>query len=172
MKNIIVKNGMYALATLFILNMVSLALFGTGPDSYEFGEIFGYSSIILCLVFVFLGIRQNNLTNDKVSFMNNFGVGSAISFFPSLFFGIYNVVYVKWIEPDFMENYYEYTMQSMKATMSSEEFEIAKNQMMAEQDMFNNIYIQFFFMFLTVFVIGIIISILTSTIYQFKTARS
>lgn len=142
MKNPIIKNGLIATVILMGINLLSLIIYGTDSQYFDIGEIIGYSSIVLCLLFVFVGIRESELVNGSNSFGKRFGIGSAIAFFPSLAFGIYNVIYVTIIDPEFMEKYNTYMLDKMREGRSAEEFEIIKNQYMADAAMWDNLWIQ------------------------------
>jgi hypothetical protein len=168
MKNIIIKKGLYSAALLIMINLLSLLIIGTDPSNYGIGEIIGYSAIVLSLGFVILGIRQYNLLYDDSNFLKNMAIGSGISFFPSLWFGVYNIVYVKWIDPDFMKNYTNYSLENMKTSMSAAQFEVAKAKMIEDLAIFENLYFQFFIMFMTVFIIGLIITVLSSMFLKLK----
>lgn len=172
MKNsIIVKNGLYGAAFLLVVNLLMLAFLGTDPSNFDISEIIGYSTITLSLIFVFLGIRQYELGASASNFLTRLGIGAGISLFPSLLFGLYNVVYVKWIDPDFNQKYADHMLGKMQASMSASEFELAKEQMLQDQALFENVGFQFFLMFLTVFIIGLIISILSSLYFQLKPVK-
>ena len=172
MKNLIIKNGLIATAILMGINLLSLVIYGTDAEYFDIGEVIGYSSIVLCLLFVFMGIRESEMLHGNSSFIKRLGVGSAIAFFPSLAFGIYNVIYVTIIDPQFMEKYNTYMLDKLKEGHTPEEFEAIKTQYLADAAMWDSLLIQFFVMFLTVFVIGLIIALLSSMYFQLKPARS
>ncbi len=161
---IIYRYGLYSSAFLIATGLLLFFILGPSPEYYDIGEILGYSSITLSLVFIYFGIRQYR--NDQLNGFINFGqatkVGLLIALFPALAFGLYNLVYVEFLDPEFMENYYQHQLQSMQNTMSSKEFESAKAQMEAEKDMFMSPITQFFVMFLTVWIIGMIITLISS----------
>ncbi len=173
MKNIIVKNGLRSIAIIMGIQVVAYLIFGL-PEGIDFDrdEILGYGGIMLCLIFVFLGIREYHIKQGKSTFMKYLGIGSAISVFPSITFGIYSIIYYKWLYPDFLENYGAYQLEKMKASLSAEEFEVAQTQFSADMAMWDSMGMQFTIMFLTVFVIGLIVTILSATYFQFKTSKS
>ncbi|HNP17249.1 MAG TPA: DUF4199 domain-containing protein [Fulvivirga sp.] len=168
MKNVILNNGVYAAVALISINLLSLFFIGTDSSNYGLGEIVGYTAIVLSLGFVILGIRHYNMLNDDTSFIKNMAIGSGITLFPSLWFGTYNVIYIKWIDPNFMENYTNYSLDKMKATMSAQQFDEAKVKMIEDMEPFNYLYFQFIVMFMTVFIIGLIITVISSMILKFK----
>lgn len=172
MKNsLIIRNGLYGGAVLLGINLIMLVFVGTDPAYFDIAEVIGYSTIILCLAFVFVGIRQYELTSESSDFISRLGIGTGISLFPSLVFGIYNVIYVLWVDPEFNKKYLQHSLEKMEASMSLSEFEIAKAELIEQQAMFDSIPVQFLVMFLTVFVIGLIISILSSLYFQLKPIR-
>ena len=85
---------------------------------------------------------------------------------PSIAFGLYNLFYIEVLDPSFMDNYYQYTIEEYKASMEPAEFEAMKAKMESEKEMFQNTFLQFFLMFITVFVIGFIVSLISSMILK------
>ena len=171
MKNTIIKYGLYATAVLIGFNIISLVIFGTDASYFDIGEIFGYSAIILCLVFVFIGIRHYEISVPNTTFLSRMGIGTGISLFPALFFGLYNILYVEVIDPEFTDKYMKHQLTKMEASMSPADFEVAKTQLMQEFDMYHNTFFQFLVMFLTVFILGVIISLLSSMYFQLKSVK-
>ncbi|MEP2772116.1 MAG: DUF4199 domain-containing protein [Fulvivirga sp.] len=161
---IIFRYGLYASAFLVTTGFLMFFTLGTSPDNYKIGEILGYTSITLSLVFIYFGIRQyrNEQLNGYIGFGQATKIGLLIALFPALAFGIYNLLYVEFLDPEFMDNYYQYQLQTMEASMSSQEFTSAKAQMETEKAMFMNPMTQFFVMFLTVWIIGLIITLISS----------
>ena len=58
------------------------------------------------------------------------------------------------------------TIEEYKASMEPAEFEEMKAKMESEKEMFQNTGMQFFLMFLTVFIIGLIVSIVSAIILK------
>lgn len=172
MKRAIIKNGLIAVAILMGIQLVAYIIYGA-PDSSNFDvdEIVGYISIVLCLSFVFLGIRESRIQSGKTSFLNDLGVGAAIAAFPSFAFGIYSVIYYKWINPNFLEEYGAHQLNKMKANLGPEEFKAAEAQLASDMALWDSVGMQFFIMFMTVFVIGLIISVLSSLFFQLKPVK-
>lgn len=161
MQNTTLKFGLYSSAFLIGMNMIALALWGTDPENYKLSEIFGYTAIVLSLVFVFLGIREYKKEFEDVGFLKALKIGSIISSIPSLVFGIYNVIYVKWIDPDFFDQYLKYQIDQLENPTAHE---IAELQ--ASMESMSNPVAMFIIMFLTVFLIGFIVTIISSFILK------
>ncbi|XOV91961.1 MAG: DUF4199 domain-containing protein [Bacteroidota bacterium] len=171
MQKTIIKNGLISAGILLGVNLVTFLLLGTDPDNYEIGEIIGYATIVGCMAMVFIGMREYEMMYEKLSFTKKIGIGSGIALCPSLAFGLYNVIYYKWMDPDFMESYYTLSLKQMEETMSPEEFQIAKAQALEQMAMFESLWFQFILMFLTVFVIGLIVSLLSAMYLQIRPVR-
>lgn len=168
MKNTIIKFGIYA-------SLVGGFIFIGGHFfdwNIDFGvlEIFGYASIFASLSFVFFGIKhfRDNINDGIVSFKNALLIGLAISAIAGLVIAFLDVIYVTVINPDFVSEYLQYALDGMKNTLPPEEFETQKAILEEQMKLFESPAIAGLIMFVTVFAIGIIISLLSSLILQRK----
>lgn len=149
--------------------MATLLLFGTDPQYYDIGEVVGYSSIVISLLFIFFGLKEYQKSNGGLSFWESLKIGMGISLFPAAFFGAYNVVYAQYIDPEFMTKYSQHAIDKLKdQNLSPTELETAQATMQQQMEMFGGIEMQFLVMFFTVFIIGIVISIVSGTILLFS----
>ena len=105
MKKIIIRYGIYSSLTLIVLFGLTFLL----GKNLDFGasEKLGYASILIGMIFVYLGIREYRETigEGKISFWKAVKVGLLIVSIPSIAFGLIDVVYVTFINPDFIENF-------------------------------------------------------------------
>ncbi|MEM8568532.1 MAG: DUF4199 domain-containing protein [Bacteroidota bacterium] len=172
MKQLIIKNGLYATLVLVGVHIVAWVV-SDGEPNYEMGEIIGYTSMIICMVFVFLGIREyrNVELHGTMTFNQALGMGVLIALVPSLAFGLYDIVYILYLNPDFTNDYFNHYLDKMRNTLTAEEFEKARQQMEAEKEFWSNPLLQFIVMFLTVFVIGFIVALISSAILQTKSKK-
>lgn len=168
MKNTIKKFGTYG----FLIGGIIFVAGHFFDNDIDFGtlEIYGYVSIFASLSFVYFGIKHFRDKENKgiVSFKNALLIGLAISAIVGLVIGILDVIYVTLINPDFANEYVQYVLDGMKDTLSVEEFEIKKAKLMEQMELYNNPSFAGFIMFVTVFAIGIIISLISSLILQRK----
>ncbi len=79
-----------------------------------------------------------------------------------------DVIYVLFINPDFIEQYYTSTLAHLEATLPPAEFELKKASMEAEKELFSSPLVQFIVMSLTVFVIAFIVTLISSYFLQTK----
>ncbi len=128
------------------------------------------------MIFVFLGVKQyrDKENGGEITYMKALKVGFLITIIPSVAFGLFDLIYVKFLDPGFMEKYYSSAMEQMKASLSSAEFQAKSQQMAEEMKMFSNPLAQFLIMAITVLAIGTVIAAISALILQrkpkFKTA--
>lgn len=168
MKNTILRYGIWSALSIFVLFLVSSLAFKN--LNFTIQEIYGYISIIVSLSFVFFGIKHFRETKNSglLSFGEGLFIGLSITLFASITFGIYNVVYVEYIDPNFMTEYYSHSVEQVSKTLSGAELQEKIKQMEEEKAMFESPFMNFFLMFFTVFVIGFVISLISSLILQHK----
>jgi len=167
MKKTVLRFGLFGVLTICALSILIWALIDVVDNTM--GEVIGYSSMVVSLLFVFFGIKhfRDKENNGIVTFGKALLIGVLISFMVSLAFGILDVIYVKYINPEFMTEYYEGMLEQAQS-LPAEEFEARKAELESEKEMFLNPIIHFFIMSMMVFVIGFIISLLSALILQRK----
>lgn len=167
MKNTIFKYGILAAAILLTIPLISNLFMGSNPDNYTMGEVVGYSSMILSLLLIFVAQNEyrKNSPEGKIAFGKGLLMGLAISALASFGFAIYNWVYIEFINPDFIEQYYSYYVESIKN--SGQEAAVIQekiSQLEGEKAFFTSPMVQFAVMYLTVFAVGIVVSLITAAI--------
>lgn len=168
MKKSIIRYSLYGSLTLTVLFVVGMAI--GGSIDYSTSEVFGYASMVISLLFVFFGIKhfRDKENNGSVSFGKALLIGVLISLIVAVVFGIIDFLYIKFINPDFMTDYYTHSVEQYKATLSESEFQTKLEQLESEKEMFMNPLVTFVVMTMTVFVLGFIISLISSLILQRK----
>ena len=162
------KYGLYGVISICVLFLATWLL-GANLD-YGVQEILGYVSIVVSLSFVFFGIKhfRDHENNGAVSIGKALLIGIAISFITAMAFGILDVIYIKYINPNFTEEYYARSIEELSKTLPVAEFEIKKAEMESEKELFMSPVMSFIVMSMTVFIIGFIISLLSALILQRK----
>lgn len=153
MKNTVIKFGSYGLLLGFGLFLIGL-LFMKDIDMST-GEIIGYATMIASLSFIFFGIKhyRDNINNGAVSLGKAIGIGLLIALFPAVGIAIADYIYTAFINPDFFKEY----VAIMEAKGNTEPIPEWGSGMMA------------LIMFLTVMILGLIISLISAFILQRKT---
>ena len=172
MKKTVFKFGLYGSITICVLFLLSWFVLDDLP--YFSQEVLGYISMIVSLGFVFFGIKQyRDIENDgKVSFKKALLIGILISLITALAFGILDVFYTEVLNPEFTTEYYNHSVETLKASLPADEFEAKLAEMESQKELFSNPLFSFAVMALTVFVIGFIISLLSALVLQRKLANN
>ena len=168
MKNTVIRYGIYSAITICVLALVGWFL-GKNLD-YSIQEVIGYTSMVVSLLFVFFGIKhfRDKENSGIVSFGKALLIGVLISLIAALAFGILDVIYIKYINPDFMAEYYAHYVEQLRQSLSEAEFKVEYEKLQAQKEMFSNRFISFLLMATTVFIIGFIISLISALILQRK----
>ena len=169
MKKTVLRYGLYSALFIVLFFLISWMVFGSN-ENFALQEIFGYAGIVLALSFVFFGVLhfRNNVNGGSLSFGEGMKVGVMISLIPALAFGLFDVVYVLWLEPEFMDKYYAHMQREMQQTLSPADYQARLKEMESEKALFNSPAVQFVVMFLTVFIVGIIITVISTLILKRK----
>jgi hypothetical protein len=164
MKKIVFRYGIISFVTICTLGFINYLGIVKIPN-YN-GAIGGYICILLSLIFIYVGIKQfrDKENGGFISYKQAFLVGILIVIFPSLANGIYDVIYVKYIDPGFMDKYYDVAIQNMKLTLPPNQLQEKLKSLESERAMFSNLYVQFLMMFLTVFIIGVVVTAISSLV--------
>ncbi|HYC29830.1 MAG TPA: DUF4199 domain-containing protein [Chitinophagaceae bacterium] len=172
MKRTILRYGLISSLIIVILFLLEFFIFRSAPN-YDVQEIFGYTSMIVSMLLVFFGIKhyRDKENNGRLTFGRGMKVGVLIVLIPSVAFGIFNLLYVTVINPGFMKSYYQFYLAKMQQSMPAAEFVKAKAELDAQMAMFSNPIISSLVMAVTVFLIGLIITVISSLILR-RNARA
>lgn len=167
MKKFIIRYGLISLAfaaTIFLIMLVVGRNF-----SFKIQEVLGYVSIITSLSFVFFGIKQfrDKENGGVISFGKALGMGMLITLFVALGFAIIDYIYTAYINPDFAQQYLDYSISELEKTLSGDELVAAKKEITTQMESFGS-GAGAIFMFAIVTVIGFIISLISSLFLQKK----
>lgn len=167
MKKTVIKFGLFGFLTACILFLLSLLL--GGDTGYGSKEILGYSAIVLSLLFVFFGIKNfRDKENDGViSFGKALGVGMLITLFAALGFAIIDFIYTSYIDPEFMQNYLNHSIEKLQQEHSGEELATKTAELKASFEGMTSFTLALF-MFGIVTLIGFIISLISSLVLNKK----
>lgn len=168
MKKTVLRFGLYGAITICLLFILSMTL--GGELDYTTQEIIGYASMVVSLGFVYLGIKhfRDKENNGIVSFGQALLIGVLISLLASLAFGALDLIYIKYINPDFTAEYYSRTIADLEASLPTTEFEEKRAELESQKALFMNPWFSFLLMSMTVFVIGFIISLISALVLQRK----
>jgi hypothetical protein len=163
MKQVIFRYGLYATLVIVGLGMVDFFIVSKYA-SFAVQEVTGYLTMLLAMVFVFMGIRQyrDRVNGGTLSFGQGLKIGILIVLIPSIFFGLFDLLYTEVIKPDWLETYYAAYMERIKASTPPDKLAAALKKANNEKEIFANPIFQFLLMSATVFIIGLIVTIISA----------
>jgi hypothetical protein len=172
MKQTTLRFGLYAGITICSLMLIAWYVFSDLSMGSQ--EVLGYASMIVALLFVYFGVRhyREQENNGTLRFAEGLRIGLGITLIAALCFGILDVIYVKWMNPGFMEEYYANVLTEMESTLPAGEFLERKREMESQKELFTNPLINFLVMFFTVFLIGLIISLISALLLRRKAGNT
>jgi Ca2+/Na+ antiporter len=163
MKPVILRHGLYA--GLAILLLTAIHFYVVMPNaSWETSEFAGYLTMILSMIFVFMGIRyyRDHVNDGFLSFKEGLKLGALIVLAPAVCFGLFDVLYTEVINPSWGDEYFGYYVEKIKASTPADRVEEELQKLQKNKDLFSNPFIQFALMFVTVYVIGIIVTVISA----------
>lgn len=150
------------LASCFYLSFVVLE---DTPENYDIGEIVGYSIMLLASITIFFAIKEfkEKHNNGQLGFLDGLKIGTMLSTIGGIGFGVYNWIYLTWLNPNFTTEYMAYSEQQIRSSGLSEQeintqlAELAQYSELIQSDWFN-----VFLMFMTVFIIGLLFTLVSA----------
>ena len=171
MKKIILTYGLISGAIAAAL-MLGMGLYlGDSPENFENGEIFGYTGIILSMLFVFLGVRayRDQVAGGQLSFGRGFQVGILITLISCICYVLAWQVVYRTLTPNFMEHYMTYTLAQMeKSGATATQIAEKSAEMKKFGEMYKNPLVNMAFTFIEPFPIGLLVTLLSAGILRKK----
>lgn len=168
MKRILKIYSPYVVGIVVGVPVLSGLITGFGPESFSSGEIIGYSSMIVAMALIFFAVKnhRDKINEGVITFGESMKIGLSLSTIGGLAWGLYNFVFVTWIMPDFNEQYVAYVEGLEIGTPA---FEAKYNALMDSSGSFMYTPIGgTILMFMTVFLIGFVISVISALVLQSK----
>lgn len=162
MKSTVFRYGIYSALT--ILATAWVAFFALANASLTIQEVAGYLSMLLAMIFVFLGIRhfRNNVNGGVLTFGQGLKIGVLIVLIPAVAFGLFDILYTEVINPGWKEDYYSKYIENLRKSVAADKLDAAIKKAEKEKEMFANPAFQFLLMGGTVFVVGFIVTIIST----------
>lgn len=163
----IFKYSFWAGMVIVFFAFINIFFIDMKPENFDTAEVVGYTSMVLSMLLIFLALNEfrQQQPNQQVSFKKAMQIGLAISAIAGVLFGIYNWVYVSFVNPEFMDQYFNYYIENIRNSGDSQaQIDAHIQQLEAEKAMFQSPIIQFITMFMTEFLIGLVISLIAALI--------
>lgn len=148
---------------IIIIALGEVIMGGSNPDNYAASQIFGYVTFVACLGMIYLGLNEAGDSYNTI--WKKVVLGLSISFVAGILFGVYNVIYTSYINPEFLDEYYAYYISQLPV-QSGPEYDAQVATLEADKEMFMHPLTQFLAMSATVIAVGIPESILLAVIHK------
>jgi Protein of unknown function (DUF4199) len=170
MKKILLTYGLISGAIAAALMLCTATYFHSTGDT-RFGEYFGYTGILLSMIFVFLGVRayREQVQAGSITFGKAFQVGILITVISCLCYVIAWLFVYHFIMPDFLDKYIAHALEQLQQSGASAE-KISKQvaEMESYRKMYENPFLRFIMTFLEPFPVGLLVTLLTAVVLRRK----
>ena len=163
MKQTVYRYSIYATITILVLALLQVTIIASRA-SFAVQEAAGYLSMLLSMIFVFMGIRhyKNKVNGGFLSFGEGLKIGVMIVLLPAVFFGIFDILYTQVIDTAWADHYYNHVVEETKRTVAPDKLAAELKKIEEQKEFFGSPAMQFLVMAGTVFIIGFIVTIISS----------
>jgi len=152
--------------------MMFLTMPFLGEDiDYDTAEWLGYISMIVALSAIFIGIKsyRDKESAGLISFGKAFKVGLFITLVASVFYVAGWILYINTAGTNFMDSYYQHSVEKIKTSNDPEtEIQAKIADMEKWRELYKNPLIQIGLTFIEIFPVGLLITIISATILKKK----
>ncbi len=169
MRKIALVYGAILAGVISVITIGPLVAMGFSSEQMEAGEVLGYVSMVLACLSVFFGILsyRNKHLGGNIKFGKAFVTGLCISLVGGLGFGLVSWLYYGVLAPDFLQAYYDYSIEAIE--QSGKEAALVKAQiaeMQANKAIYLSPLVGGLTMFATVFPIGAVVALVSALILK------
>jgi len=171
MKKIILTHGLIAGAIVSAMMLISMPLYDKGLISLDYGELIGYTTMVIALSMVFFGIKsfRDNHQNGAITFGKGFKIGLLISVIAALMYAFAWEISYSQMSGEFTQKMSERHIEKVKEKGATEaEVQKAKEEMIKFIEMYKNPFIRFGITTMEIFPVGIVISLLSAGLLRKK----
>lgn len=172
MKKIVITYGLIAGAIVAGMMLITMPMYNEGTLKIENGELLGYSTMVIALSLIFVGVKsyRDKHSNGIITFGKGLKIGLLITLIASAMYGLaWEYIYPQ-VGDEFMEKYTELKMQEMKAEgLSDKAIQESMQEMSQFQEMYKNFFVRFLFTTMVeIFPVGLIISLISAALLRKK----
>lgn len=134
--------------------------------AYTNSEIMGYVGIIVGSLIIYLAIADYfQADRAHIGLWPRVKLGLGVAFIAGVIVGLYNIIYVEFIDPTFMQGYLEFSISQLPV-QSGAEFDKHVAELTEAMKSFDGIAVNFFLMASIVWMMGIPISIISALLHK------
>ncbi|HEX8154675.1 MAG TPA: DUF4199 domain-containing protein [Thermoanaerobaculia bacterium] len=168
MKKIVLTFGLISGFCSVILMAIFTPCLGGAVD-FEYGEIVGYTSMIISFVMVFFGIRsyRDNVAGGSLTFGRAFKVGLLITLIACAVYVVSWEIYFFNFDPGFAEKYAAHVIKTLRESGASAATIAAEQKKMADfQVWYRNPLLNVGMTFLEIFPVGLVMTLVSAAILR------
>lgn len=172
MLRVILKWGAISGALMSVFLLITYFAFpGLDGAQYQAAEIAGYVGMLVSLSVIYIAIASHfSAANAEASVWARVKLGLGVAFVAGIIFGIFDTVYVNLINPDFMQDYFDYYASQLPVA-SGPETDAARAELEAQFVFFSSPPLVFLVMAATVWAVGIPVSIASALAHKYFANR-
>ncbi len=162
--------GSIAGVVLVLMMFLTMPFLGEDID-YDTAEWLGYISMIVALSAIFIGIKsyRDKESAGLISFGKAFKVGLFITLVASVFYVAGWILYINTAGTNFMDSYYQHSVEKIKTSNDPEtEIQAKIADMEKWRELYKNPLIQIGVTFIEIFPVGLLITLISATILKKK----
>ncbi|HEY9006669.1 MAG TPA: DUF4199 domain-containing protein [Ohtaekwangia sp.] len=171
MKKIIIINGLIAGAIVSSMFLITHPLFDKGILNYDNGMIIGYTSMVIGLSLVFVGIKTYRDQHQKgvITFGKGVQIGLLITLVASIVYALCWEVSFNTFASDYTEKYTQHYVDKMKREGASEtEITQMRTEMAEFNEYYKNPIIRFGVTIMEIAPVGIVITLISAALLRRK----
>lgn len=168
MKKLILTYGI--IAGLIVSAMLIFTFSGASND-FEHSELIGYTTMIIAFATIFIAIKSHRDTAlaGTITFGNAFKIGLGITTVATLVYIISWFIISNTIAKDFMADYFQHSVEQLKASdLTETEIAAQIEEMKNFQELYKNPIVKFGMTFLEIFPVGFIVSLISALLLKRK----
>ncbi|MEQ9288067.1 MAG: DUF4199 domain-containing protein [Cyclobacteriaceae bacterium] len=166
MKKLILTYG--TIAGVVVSAMLLITLSGSSRN-FENGELIGYASMIIAFATIFVAVKsyRDKSLDGNIGFKQAFSIGLGITLVATAIYILSWMIMSETIASDFMSEYYQYSIEKLKA---SDLTETEIDEKIAEMEYFKELYknpmVKIGMTFLEIFPVGLLVSLISAFILK------
>jgi pheromone shutdown protein TraB len=162
MKKSIITYGIIAGS---IVSLMLFLSFGTFLKNSEYGELIGYSTMIVAFATIFFAIRSFRDTNlgGNISFSEGLKLGLGITLVATVMYVLAWMIISNTIAKDFMTEYFQQSVEKLQASdLSQMEIDKKIEEMEKFNEMYKNPFVKIGITFLEIFPVGFLVTLVSA----------
>lgn len=174
MNKTVLRYGLYGALITIAFFAATVLLIGNDTSNWDWQEVLGYFGIVLSLTVVYFGIRhyRDKDNGGKLSFGQGMKTGMLITLLPAFGFALVDMIMTKFFMPDIWDKYQAMAKEKLAQKFSGAALEQQLTKLGEQVELYRNPLFMFGLMFITVVLIGIVITVISTLILKTKTAKS